>query len=79
MIFKVFWKLNGESRMGFIKANTRTGAVRMAEKMLRKECIVTGCVEGFAHQITPQSLTLNFPNTSDYDPAWNHPEVGAAQ
>jgi hypothetical protein len=48
----------------------------MTDKMLRKGCVVTGCVEGFAHQITPQSLTLNFPNTSDYDPAWNHPEKG---
>jgi hypothetical protein len=77
MLFKVFWKKSdGGSEMGFIKANTRTGAVRMTEKMLRKGCVVTGCVEGFAHQITPQSLTLNFPNTSDYDPAWNHPEKG---
>lgn len=76
MLWMVFWKVGKESFRGFVKANTRTGAIRIAERKLQKESIVTGCVETEVHKITPQSLTLNFENTSDYDPAWNHPETG---
>ena len=66
MIWRVFWKYNGEGHCGFVKANTRQGAIRIAGKKLQQGAIITGCVEAYQHQITPQSITLNFPNESEY-------------
>ena len=76
MLWLVFWKVEKESFSGIVKANTRIGAIQIAERKLRRDAIVTGCVETEIHKITPQSLTLNFKNNSDYDTAWNHPEAG---
>ena len=68
MIFKVFYQKANEKRehMAFVNAGNRYDAQRIAEGLLNKECIVTNVVYGAMHQITPQSLTLNFPNTSEY-------------
>ena len=66
MIWMVFWKFEGGSYAGFVKANTRNGAVRIANRKLQQGAIVTGCVEAHQHQITPQSITLNFQNTAEY-------------
>ena len=66
MLFKVFWKYDGTGYGGFVKANTRTGAIRIAKRLLKHDCIITGCVEAYDHQITPQAITLNFPNTTEY-------------
>ena len=66
MLFRVFWKLNGDSFRGFVKAKTRTGAIRIAKRLLIDDCIITGCVEAFEFQIMPKDITLNFNNISDY-------------
>lgn len=67
MIWLVFWKNCGDSRRGFVKAKTRKSAIMIAQRILRAECIITGCVQAYEHQITPQSITLNFENTSEYE------------
>ena len=68
MIWLVFWKnCYGQSFRGFVKARTRRGAITIAQRKLQTECIITGCVQGYEHQITPQSITLNFENTSEYE------------
>ena len=67
MIWRVFWKYEGNSFAGFVKANTRNGAINAARYHLKRECIITGCVQAHEHQITPQSITLNFANTTDYE------------
>ena len=65
--WQVFWKSSdGNSCRGFVKAKTRVGAIRIATGKLKPTCIITGCVEGAEHQITPQSITLNFANESEY-------------
>lgn len=64
--WRVFWKYDGESFGGYVRANTRTGAIRIAKKKLMPECIIVGCVEAFLFQITPQDITLNFQNESEY-------------
>lgn len=80
MIWRVFWKTgDGVSCCGFVKVPTRAGAIKIARKNLQKHCVICGCVEAYAFQITPQSITLNFQNTSDYDPAWDHSEIGIAE
>ena len=67
MIWRVFWKTSdSQSFGGFVRANTRTGAIRIAGQKLQKGTVICGCVEAYSHQITPQSITLNFPNETDY-------------
>lgn len=68
MIWLVFWKnCYGQSFRGFVKAKARRGAITIAQRKLQTDCIITGCVQAYEHQITPQSITLNFENTSEYE------------
>lgn len=67
MIWLVSWITpSGERARGFVEADSREKAMRVARRSLKPECRLGGCTEAALHQITPQSITINFPNTSEY-------------
>lgn len=67
MLFFVSWTYDGETRRGFLKAKDETDARTILKTLLKPGCVIKRIVEAFEHQITPQSLTLNFANTTDYE------------
>ena len=67
MIFKVYWENGkGERHMGFVNAQNRYKAQKITEDRLQEGYVVTGVYNGTLDQVTPQSITLNFPNKSEY-------------
>ena len=66
MLYFVSWTYDGEARRGFLKAKDETEARSILKTLLKPECVIKRITEAFEHQITPQSLTLNFANTADY-------------
>ena len=66
-VWKVYWNYMNRSHMGFVKARDAEQAMKEAVKALNCECVVNAIHEGKEHQITPQSLTLNFHNTTRYE------------
>lgn len=66
MLYFVSWTYDGEARRGFLKAKDETEARSILKTLLKPGCVIKRITEAFEHQITPQSLTLNFANTTDY-------------
>lgn len=66
MLFLVSWKYENQSRRAFVKAMDEKDAMDIAKNSLRPGCRITGITRAYEHQITPQSITLNFVNTADY-------------
>lgn len=68
MIYNVYWKDENMNRHnGFCKARSRDEAYDITAKLLQKGCVITAVYEANENSITPQSLTINFANTTDYD------------
>lgn len=66
-IFLAYWK--DESRNtyhGFVKAENRYEAKKIVDNCLDKGWYVTAIYKADESCITPQSLTVNFLNTSEY-------------
>ena len=67
MIYKAEWKdSNLRTHEGFVNAKNRYEAFEITQNNLNKDFIIVGIHDAKLHQITPQSLTINFPNTGDY-------------
>lgn len=67
-IYEVYW-MNKETRErhhGYCKANSHDNAFDIVQSRLQPGYIVTHVYEASESRITPQSLTINFPNTSEY-------------
>ena len=67
MLFFASWTYHGEERRGFLKAKNENDARNILKTTLTPGCIVKTITKAYEHQITPQSLTLNFANTTDYE------------
>lgn len=66
-IWNVFWRdTTRRTHYGFIKARTRDEAYDFATKKLRPGTVVTAIYRASEGAITPQSICLNFANTTDY-------------
>jgi len=68
-IWQVYWRnrQNGYySAFGYVKANTADEAYDITKAKLQKGCEVKAVYEASENMITPQSMTLNFANTSEY-------------
>lgn len=67
MIFKVFWENGNHNRhSGFVNAKNRYEAQEITEHMLQAGYVVTDVHNASLDSVTPQSITLNFPNKSEY-------------
>lgn len=67
MLFFALWTYNGKECRGFLKAKDENDARNILKTTLESGCVIESIVKAFEHQITPQSLTLNFANTTDYE------------
>lgn len=67
MLFRVYWKYNDSLHNGFVRSSNSETATIIAKKKLNPECVVTDIFNASEHQITPQSVTLNFFNESKYE------------
>lgn len=66
-IWQVYWRdENRNTYCGYVKASGRNAAYDITQGMLRKGCRITAVYEASENWITPQSLTINFTNTTDY-------------
>ena len=67
MIFLAYWKDKGRNTYhGFVKADNRYEAKKILDNDLDRGFYVTAIYKADESQITPQSLTCNFQNTSEY-------------
>ena len=68
-IWQVYWRnrqVGYYSGFCYVKANTADEAYDITKAKLQKGCEVTAVYEASENMITPQSITLNFSNTSEY-------------
>jgi hypothetical protein len=68
-IWQVYWRNRHGgyySGFGYVKANTADEAYDITKAKLQKGCEVTAVYKASENWITPQSITLNFVNTSEY-------------
>lgn len=68
MIYIVYWR-NKENRIahhGYVKAKSHDDAYDITMANLQKGYEVTAVYAASENQITPQSITINFPNTTEY-------------
>lgn len=76
MIFRAYWKSKTAPEgatpyCGFVMADHRGEARRIMEENLDTMCYeVTEVTEAAMHMVTPQSITINFQNTSQYHFGW---------
>ena len=68
MLYQAYWRNNDDrlSHHGFVKADSHDEAYDIVTKNLQKGYYVTAVYEAHEHQITPQAIKNNFPNTTDY-------------
>lgn len=71
MLFKAYWKRKTAppqvaGNCGFVRAESEKDARRIMQENLSSEFEVTDVHEAQEHQITPQAITVNFRNTSEY-------------
>ena len=72
MIFVCYWR-NKYSRQrchGYIEASDSNKAYDILRSKLSSDCEISAIYEAAEHQITPQSLCINFVNHSDYMYPW---------
>ena len=68
-IWQVYWRdrrTGLDPAHGYVKAESRDDAYDIAKSMLREGYEVTAVYEATENWITPQSLTMNFRNNTDY-------------
>lgn len=76
MIFRAYWKSKAAPdsaipHCGFVKAVDKVDARRIVEESLdTRNYEVTDVTEAAMHMVTPQSITINFQNTSQYHFGW---------
>jgi len=71
MIYRAYWKKKTSpeyvaGHCGYVKACSKSDARRIVEENLDSAYEVTEVIEAAEHMITPQSITINFRNTSEY-------------
>ena len=68
MIYIAYWRNKADriAHHGYDKANTHDEAYDLVQGKLQKGCRVEAVYEASESDITPQSITINFPNTTDY-------------
>lgn len=68
MIYQVFWnsKTDRRSKCGYVEAKNHNEAFDIAQSNLQPGYRVFAVYESSMNAITPQALTINFPNTSSY-------------
>lgn len=71
MIFRAYWKLKSSPEkstphVGFVRATDKEDARRIMEENLDIQYEVIDVTEAAEHMITPQAITINFRNTSQY-------------
>ena len=67
-IWQVYWRDNSRNVYhGYVKATSRNDAYDITQGKLQRGYHVTAVYEAHEHQITPQSLTINFTNAADYN------------
>lgn len=68
-IYQVYWrhKVNRDVHFGYVKAVSADAAFDIVTEKLREGYNVTAVYESSENAITPQSLTINFHNTTDYE------------
>lgn len=67
-IWQVYWrhKKTREVNHGYVKAENENQAYNITMGKLQRGWTVTAVYPATENMITPQSLTLNFINTTDY-------------
>lgn len=68
MIYQVYWnsKTNRQSKFGYVEAKSHDEAFDIVQSNLQPGYRVFAVYESSINAITPQSLTINFQNTSSY-------------
>lgn len=67
MMYVVYWRDENRKRYhGYVKAKNRDKAFDIANGMLSRNCNITAVYMASENAITPQSICLNFANTTDY-------------
>lgn len=69
-LWQVYWRdrrTGLDPVHGYVRAESRDEAYDIAMSMLQEGYEVTAVYEATENQITPQSLTVNFVNDTDYD------------
>ena len=67
MLYLITWKYAGNNCRGFICAENENNAEQIAINKLSNSCSLTGIYPAYETQITPKALTINFPNTTQYE------------
>ena len=67
MLFIADWIFLGKICHGFLKADNKEHAKRIMEEKLLQDCELLEIRETKEHYITPQSITVNFTNTAQYE------------
>ena len=71
MLFMCYWRSETERRSsgqacGFIRASSPEEAKKIMQENLQEGYEVAEIIPAKEHWITPQSITVNFANTTDY-------------
>lgn len=71
MIYRAYWKMKTSpeyvpGHFGYVKACSESDARRIVQENLDSAYEVIEITEAAEHMITPQSITINFRNTSEY-------------
>lgn len=67
MLFVADWKFLGKICHGFLKADSKKDAERIMREKLSPDCELLEITETKEHRITPQSITVNFVDTAQYE------------
>lgn len=68
MLYMCYWKMKNTSvnPHGFVRADSLEDAEQIMRASLNKDCEIVSITQAREHWITPQSITINFPNITDY-------------
>lgn len=66
-LYHVSWRTEGGAIYhGFVRAYNMEYAYDVAKANLNKSCYILSISDAYESMITPQSLTINFRNDTDY-------------
>lgn len=66
-IYEVYWRYNNRKSHGYVRAESEENAREIAQVYLPPGIYVDEIFQVDESRITPQSITLNFPNMTDYE------------
>ena len=64
--YLITWRWMGKKSQGFVRADNIEEAWQIARERLKPDALILRVNPAHENMITPQSLTINFTNTTDY-------------